>query len=160
MSDKKYLVNPVTGIVEKVWKRTGDPLKPEGDWHTPTPLDLRDFETWNRSESLGPLTKITEVLMSDKKIPPKFIEGKPRFELILPGPLLQLAEIRTKGAKVHGDHSWAEIKEDDIIGALHRHINKMQRGQVIDKDSGQYHAAHVMCQAMFLCSKHMKMKGE
>lgn len=89
-------------------------------------------------------------------IPPKFTKGKPKFELIFPEAMLELAKIRTSGAEVHGPYSWHKINMLDLIGACHRHLNKIERGMKIDDNSTFYHAAHLMCQAMFIFQNHFE----
>lgn len=78
-------------------------------------------------------------------------EGKLRHDLIPPNPINELAKVLTFGAKKYADHNWMKgMKWSKVIGPLKRHLNAIERGEDHDSESGLLHAAHVMCNAMFL----------
>ena len=87
--------------------------------------------------------------------PLKKEEGKPRMELIDPVAIEDLAQVLTMGAKKHSPNGWRrgiDMPDGDALftGALLRHVNALQKGEVFDDESGLPHAADVMCNAMFL----------
>ena len=93
--------------------------------------------------------------MDDGKTFKRKDTGKPRMELIDSTAELDLAVILTQGAKKYTPDGWRggidlEDGDDRIMGALMRHVNAIRRGEVYDEESGMPHAAHVMCNAMFL----------
>lgn len=81
----------------------------------------------------------------------KFDASKPRFELLSPDALLELARVATKGAEIYGDRNW-ELGMDwtRILGALYRHTIAWQRGEEFDPETGCHHMAAVMWNAMVL----------
>jgi len=87
--------------------------------------------------------------MSDVGV--KHDNEKIRFDLIPPEAEEALAEVLTMGAKKYGDRNWENgIDNDRLLGALRRHLNAWQQGEVIDPESGKSHLDHVLCNAAFL----------
>ena len=84
----------------------------------------------------------------------KFDTEKPRYELMSPFAMENLARVLTNGAKKYGDRNWEDgIKFSRIIGACERHIAAIKRGEDFDigpKGDGELHSAHLLCEAMFL----------
>ena len=82
----------------------------------------------------------------------KFDAGKIRLDLIDPEFELSLGRVLTKGAEIHGEYSWQTLPNAEIryLAALKRHVNAIARGELIDPASGEFHAAHVAVNAMFL----------
>ena len=83
-------------------------------------------------------------------------EGKIRFELVDPTALQLIAEVFTKGAGKYADDGWKLVvatKEGRAryIGAMLRHTNAMQRGEIDDPESGLPHEAHIAANAIILC---------
>lgn len=76
--------------------------------------------------------------------------GKPRFDLIDPEFHLEVAEVLTEGAKKYGDYNWTKVERDRYIAAAHRHLNALHRGETHDEESGNSHASHLACNAMFI----------
>lgn len=76
---------------------------------------------------------------------------KPRMDLIDPYAEEQLAKVLTFGAKKYADHNWRKgIAMSRLIAACHRHLNAINRGEDNDAETGLPHAAHIMCEAMFI----------
>lgn len=87
--------------------------------------------------------------------------GKPRFELIDPYALLSLAMVLTAGAAEYEAHGWRSLNtfegRERVIGAAHRHLNKIERGERYDPSFGGLpHASHLMACAMFLAAWDME----
>lgn len=81
----------------------------------------------------------------------KFDEQKVRMELVPPVFTEAVASVLTFGAKKYGDHNWAlGLKYDRVIGAILRHVSAIQRGEDVDPESGEWHAAHAACNLAFL----------
>lgn len=82
----------------------------------------------------------------------KYDSGKSRMEL-LPLPTLEnIAKVMTFGANKYADNGWKSLPNADerYLGALLRHLAAIQKGEVLDPESGLPHIDHVACNAMFL----------
>lgn len=84
----------------------------------------------------------------------RFNKGKVPLDLITPYTTLELAKVLDFGANVkgYGRDNWTKgMPWSTVIASLKRHITAIELGEDIDPDSGYtYHAAHIMCNAMFL----------
>lgn len=81
----------------------------------------------------------------------KFDQGKERMELIDPEAMQELAKVLTFGAQKYEEHNWRKgLKVTRIIGAAMRHLFAILRGETHDPETGLQHAAHAMCNCMFL----------
>ncbi len=70
--------------------------------------------------------------------------GKLRYDLIPTGPLGQLAEVYTIGAKKYSDRNWEQgLSWGRLYAALQRHANAFWRGEQRDPMDGQHHLASV-----------------
>lgn len=83
--------------------------------------------------------------------------GKPRFDLLedgCPDALLDVVQVMTWAVEVKGyrAHSWKEVPEARrrYRAAMSRHRNALARGELLDKESGLPHEAHIACNAIFL----------
>jgi hypothetical protein len=78
--------------------------------------------------------------------------AKPRMSLLPWSALVAVAHVMTAGASKYAANSWQEppFSADDYMCAMLRHVSRMGIGERRDKDSGQLHAAHVACNALFL----------
>ena len=86
------------------------------------------------------------------------IDGKVRMDL-LPWPELEeIARVYTAGAKKYGARNWMNLEDgyERYKGALLRHLCEVEKGNVIDSDTGCYHIAQVAINAMFML--HFKLK--
>lgn len=73
----------------------------------------------------------------------KHDQEKARFDLIPAGPLYQLAEIYTFGARKYKDRNWEKgIRWGRIFAAIMRHLWKFWRGEWADEESEMPHLAH------------------
>ena len=74
----------------------------------------------------------------------KFDNGKPRVSLVPMEPLLELADLYSRGARKYGDNNWTlGIKWSRIFDALMRHTSKWWNGEDYDAEDGQHHMAAV-----------------
>jgi len=79
--------------------------------------------------------------------------SKPMFELIDPDFLKDVAKVLTFGANKYGLFNWQNAKQKELhhlTGAIYRHLNEYQTGEIFDKESKLQHMAHISVNAMFL----------
>lgn len=88
-------------------------------------------------------------------------EQKVRMELIPLTPLIEVGRVLTLGADKYGDSKWEDgVKWSKIIGSIFRHFTAVCMGEDKDPDTGCYHLAHVITNALFLLQYMMLNKGE
>ena len=86
------------------------------------------------------------------------IDGKVRMEL-LPWPELEeVARVYTAGAKKYGARNWMNLEDgyERYKGAMLRHLCEVEKGNIVDSDTGCLHAAQVAWNALAML--HFKMK--
>ena len=86
------------------------------------------------------------------------IDGKVRMEL-LPWPELEeVARVYTAGAKKYGANNWQNLDDgyNRYLGAMLRHLTEVEKGNIVDSDTGCLHAAQVAWNALAML--HFKMK--
>ncbi len=78
-------------------------------------------------------------------------EGKLPLELISPVSEALLADVLRSGAIKYSARNWEKgLKFSDVVGAIKRHLNKIQLGEMIDSETNQLHAAELHAETMFL----------
>lgn len=83
-------------------------------------------------------------------------DDKVRADLLPGQALLVVAKVLTLGAAKYGADNWRKVDNvDRYEAALMRHTLQWLAGETVDKDSGESHLAHVICNAMFL----MELRG-
>lgn len=81
----------------------------------------------------------------------KHDHGKPRFDLIPPRPLVEIAEVFAFGAEKYGERNWeAGFKWGRLVRALLGHILAWWMGEENDSESGKSHLAHAGCCLLML----------
>jgi len=82
----------------------------------------------------------------------KYDIGKPRFDLIPPEPLEDVAKVLSMGALKYEPNNWMRVPMAKIryISAAIRHIWARLMGKIIDDESGLPHTAHAICCLLFL----------
>lgn len=81
----------------------------------------------------------------------KHDSGKPDFSLISSLALTYLAKVLTFGASKYSAHNWRKgIPFSKILAACDRHLQAIKIGEDYDYETGLPHAAHLMCECMFL----------
>ena len=76
---------------------------------------------------------------------------KPPMQLIDAAASLELARVLGFGAKKYAPDNWRSgIALTRILGAIKRHTAAIEMGEDRDPETGLLHAAHLMCEAMFL----------
>jgi len=80
-------------------------------------------------------------------------KGKPRYDLIPPGPLERLAMLYTRGAEKYDEHNWTKgIPVSRCIASLLRHVY-----QFIKRDTDEDHGAAIIFNVM--CIMHYEEVG-
>lgn len=110
---------------------------------------------WDYQEYLKSIFNALPVVANDTMKEPKcyneakFDQGKPRYSLIEPGFLLELAKVMTIGAEKYSKDSWKTVPDakQRYRDALLRHVYAEER---VDKESGLSHLAHAAANIMFL----------
>jgi hypothetical protein len=78
-------------------------------------------------------------------------QNKIRHDLISPTAINELAKVLTFGAQKYAPNNWRKgMAWSRVFGSLKRHLNALERGEDVDPETGLNHAAHIMCNAMFL----------
>lgn len=91
----------------------------------------------------------------------RYDEGKPRYDLIPPDGLEELAIVFTKGAEKYADRNWElGMKWSKCFAPMMRHAWKFWRGEWLDQESGRPHMAHVVWNAMALLVYGMRKIGQ
>ncbi len=87
----------------------------------------------------------------------KHDQDKPRYDLLPADAIDALSKVLTFGAKKYGENSWQSVENglERYRAALLRHTFAIQRGELIDEESGLPHSAHVMCCAAFIVELEM-----
>lgn len=92
----------------------------------------------------------------------KFDAGKLRMSLVPPEALIEIAKVLTFGEnKYPKRNNWRfGMAWSRPLDAAYRHINKWQRGEIIDDESLEHHLAHAIVNLMFLLVYEMHELGE
>jgi hypothetical protein len=81
----------------------------------------------------------------------KFDDGKTPLDLLPPGPLWSIAQVREFGAKQYGAYNWLlGMKYSRVYAAALRHMFRWWSGCDRDKETGQSHLAHAAGCLIFL----------
>jgi hypothetical protein len=88
-------------------------------------------------------------MKNDKAL--RYNEGKPRYSLIDFKTLEPMVRVLEFGEQKYSRDNWKKgLDTNEILDSMLRHITALQSGELIDAESGQSHAGHIMCNAMFL----------
>ncbi len=99
-----------------------------------------------KHEPRVPPTSLTEQPNTGRKDD----SGKPNWTLLPWEQLRTVVEVLTIGAKKYGDHNWKLVAYSRYECALLRHVAAMQSGEWLDAETHLPHAAHVVCNALYL----------
>ncbi|MAI15226.1 MAG: hypothetical protein CMM15_14545 [Rhodospirillaceae bacterium] len=82
----------------------------------------------------------------------KYDQDKPMYNLLPANAIDDMAKVMTFGAKKYAPNSWQNVEDglERYRAALLRHTFAIQRGELIDSESGLPHSAHAMCCAAFI----------
>lgn len=84
--------------------------------------------------------------------------GKSRMDLFPLDVMKAVGDVLAFGAAKYAEHGWKAVPNAPARykAALLRHLEAMERGEERDSESGLTHAAHMVCNAVFLCWFHMR----
>lgn len=91
----------------------------------------------------------------------KYDEGKSRMDLVPLDTIEAVGKILGIGAKKYGENNWQELPNfwSRYKAALLRHLAAIDKGELIDQESGLPHIDHVLCNAVFLSWGYHHGKG-
>lgn len=77
--------------------------------------------------------------------------GKARFDLLPPGPTVDVVRVLTFGAAKYGERNWETgLSYGRVYAALQRHLFAWWSGEDLDAETGLSHLAHAGCCLTFL----------
>lgn len=86
----------------------------------------------------------------------RYNEGKPKWSLVDFDALIPLVRALEYGMKKYGKDNWKKgLKEDELIDSIYRHTHALNKGELIDPESGVEHEGHLLANLMFY-SHHKK----
>lgn len=81
----------------------------------------------------------------------KYNKDKCQEELFSPIALEIASWVMTYGGVDYAPENWREgLSWKEVLGASSRHLTAIKRGEDLDPKTGLPHAAHLLCEAMFL----------
>ena len=88
----------------------------------------------------------------------RFNTGKLDFTLLPTDALEAEARVWMVGEKKYSRDNWQKLWGDDtipvVMASLLRHAFAIQAGELRDTETGEYHAAHIRCNAAMLIRHH------
>jgi hypothetical protein len=79
----------------------------------------------------------------------RYNTGKLRYDLLPPDGVKALVEVYTMGAQKYAARNWEKgLSYMDCVASLKRHLTAFEMGENKDGESGLYHMAHVVWNAM------------
>lgn len=77
--------------------------------------------------------------------------GKPRMDLLPPGPLVEVAKVLSYGAEKYAAHNWEKgLEWSRVYAAIQRHLNAFWSGEDKDLETTLPHLAHAVCNGLML----------
>lgn len=81
----------------------------------------------------------------------RFNEGKPQYSLLNLNALEPCVRVLEFGTQKYERDNWLRgMPLTAILDSMMRHISAIQRGEMIDPESGLPHIGHIQCNALFL----------
>ena len=82
----------------------------------------------------------------------KYDYGKVRMDLVPLDVVENIGKVLTYGAQKYSDNSWQNLPDfwKRYKAALLRHLTAIDKGELIDPESGLPHIDHVLCNTVFL----------
>lgn len=87
-----------------------------------------------------------------------FLDDKLRWDLLPMEDVEQVVKVLHAGAKKYGPNNWKNLPDayQRYKGAMFRHLVEVEKGNAIDEDTGCFHIAQVVTNALFML--HVKRK--
>lgn len=90
----------------------------------------------------------------------RYVDGKPRFDLLPPASLFALADHFRKGCDKYAERNWERGMDwSKCFGSLMRHAWKWAWGEDVDSETGTHHMIAVAWNAMALYEYHIRKIG-
>ena len=87
----------------------------------------------------------------------RYNKGKPEWSLVDFNALVPMVRVLEYGTKKYSRDNWkGGLKKNEILESLARHLFSMMDGELYDKESGELHVGHILCNAMFWSYFHQK----
>lgn len=105
----------------------------------------KEFYNWYYGEE-------TESIKND------IADDKLRWDLLPLELMEEVVKVFHAGAKKYGPNRWQNLPDgyERYKGAMLRHLVEVEKGNIVDSDTGCYHMAQVVTNALFML--HFKMK--
>lgn len=107
----------------------------------------------SRFELVRPVTEpVTEPASTIPEQGRKDDFDKLRYDLLPDGPIQEIVEVLTFGAKKYAPDNWRKVEDGHsrYYAALQRHLAAWRMGERNDPESGLTHLAHAACCLLFL----------
>ena len=101
-------------------------------------------KTVRQARNLGKLLK--GLVVKTKCI----LQDKLRWGLVPWKQMEDVVKVLMGGASKYSDDNWMKVDIERYRDAILRHELAYQGGEIMDKDSGIHHLAHVVCNALFI----------
>jgi hypothetical protein len=80
----------------------------------------------------------------------RYNENKPKWSLVHYKSLEPMVRVLEMGAVKYSPDNWKiGLNRDEILESTMRHLTALMDGELLDKESGMSHMAHIQCNAMF-----------
>ncbi len=80
----------------------------------------------------------------------RYNEDKPKWSLVHYKSLEPMVRVLEMGAKKYSEDNWKiGLNRSEILESTMRHLTALMDGELLDKESGISHMAHIQCNAMF-----------
>ncbi len=80
----------------------------------------------------------------------RYNEDKPKWSLVHYKSLEPMVRVLEMGAVKYSPNNWKiGLNRDEILESTMRHLTALMDGELLDKESGISHMAHIQCNAMF-----------
>lgn len=134
----KHILYQYTATIKSIPNKTTAWIQVDGD-----------DENSERGVKLIDLGLIVEP--KQEKLANRFNSGKIRFTLIPVEAEEAEARVWMKGAIKYGERNWEKgLSFLSILDSLDRHMKALKKGELIDSETGEPHAAHIRCNAAML----------
>lgn len=91
----------------------------------------------------------------------KFDEGKPRFDLLPPDAMNEVARVYTFGAAKYADRNWEKGMDwGRVYAGQQRHMQAFWGGETHDPETGMLHTAHATFGTLVLTAYQMRSVGK
>lgn len=91
----------------------------------------------------------------------RYNEGKPEWSLVDFKSIEPLVHVLMFGAQKYARENWKNRMDlNKILDSAQRHLASMIDGETHDKESGELHAGHMLCNMMFWIYHYNKIQEE